>query len=257
MNKKAIISSIIISLLISLIIGGLLIGAGVLVIIFPTIFNFVINCALMLIGVSMIITTIPNLVVGIVNCKRKKALFDLIFSILTMVVGLILGAFGLFSLIQDIATPDVIQIGMSILHYVLCILMAIYMIILPVVRIFTAESKWNQFKLELVKIIFGVLLLVLILCGLLVSVLNNLIGLLLIVAGALTVLLAIINFIVGLIGIKKADKNPAVAVAVDVDGDGKADAVGIDVDGDGKIDVVGVDVDGDGKVDAVVTNESI
>lgn len=274
MNKKAVISNVIISVIIDLLFGGLLIGAGVLVLKFPQIFGFVLSAAYTLIGISLILTTIPNLVSGIASFKQKKGKFDLILSIVTMIVGVTLAIYGGISLlliigIRMISIPRIIVILMSVLEWVLCGLIALYLIILPIIRIVKAEQKFMQLKAELVKMIFGVLILVLLICGLLAAALNNLIGISLIVVGALTVLLAIVLLIVGLIGIKKAeDKKPAVAVAIDVDGDGKADAivvdtdgdgkadaVGIDVDGDGTVDVIGVDTDGDGKVDAVVAKD--
>jgi hypothetical protein len=173
-----------------------------------------------------------------------------------MVIGVVLAIYGIITAliaigINGVGVPTVVNLIMTIIRWVICGLIALYLIILPIIRIVKAESKFMQFKAELVKMIFGVLILVLLICGLLAAALNTFIGVALIVVGALTALLAVVILIVGLIGIKKADKNPAVAVAVDVDGDGKADAIVIDVDGDGKADAVGIDVDGDGTIDVV------
>ena len=273
MNKKAVISNVIVSVIINLLFAGLLIGAGALVLAFPRIFGTVLSVAFSLIGISLVLTTIPNLIGGIVSIKQKKGKFDLIFSIVTMFIGVVLAIYGIIGAlavigVQGAVLPPFIATIMGIFRWVLCGLIALYLIILPIIRIVKAEKKFMQLKAELVKMIFGVLIVVLLICGLLAAALNNLIGISLIVVGALTALLAVLILIVGLIGIKKADKNPAVAVTLDVDGDGvadaivvdtdgdgKADAVGIDVDGDGTVDVIGVDTDGDGKVDAVVTKD--
>ncbi len=273
MNKKAVISNVIISVIINLLFAGLLIGAGALVLAFPQIFGTVLSAAFALIGISLVLTTIPNLVGGIASIKQKKGKFDLIFSIVTMIIGVVLAIYGIITAliaigIDGVALPGFVGLIMLILRWVICGLIALYLIVLPIIRIVKAEKKFMQFKAELVKMIFGVLILVLLICGMLESTLNTLIGISLIIVGALTVLLAILNLILGLIGLKKADKKPTVAVAIDVDGDGvadaivvdtdgdgKADAVGIDVDGDGKVDVIGVDTDGDGKVDAVVAKD--
>ena len=256
MNKKAVISGVIISVIINLLFGGLLIGAGVVVLGHEQVFGMVLSGAYALIGISLVLTTIPNLVGGIMSIKEKKGKFDLILSIVTMIVGVTLAIYGGISLlliigIRMISIPRIIVILMSVLEWVLCGLIALYLIILPIIRIITAEKKFMQFKAELVKMILGVLIVVLLICGLLATFLRRFIGIVLILVGALTVLLAIVHLIVGLIGMKKADKKPAVAVVMDVDGDGKADAVALDVDGDGNADVVGIDVDGDGKVDVV------
>ncbi len=271
MNKKNVISNVIVSVIINLLFAGLLIGAGALVLEFPQIFDTVLSVAFALIGISLMLTTIPNLIGGIASIKQKKGKIDLIFSIVTMVVGVALAIYGVITAliaigITGVTVPKLVGLIMSIIRWVICGLIALYLIILPIIRIIKAESKFMQLKAELVKMIFGVLILVLLICGLLVSALNNFIGISLIVVGALTALLAVVILIVGLIGIKKADKNPTVAVTLDVDGngvadafvvdtdgDGKADAVGIDVDGDGTVDVIGVDTDGDGKVDTIVT----
>ena len=256
MNKKAVISNVIVSVIVNLLFAGILIGAGALVLKFPQIFGVVLSAAFALIGISLVLTTIPNLIGGIVNIKQKKGVFDLIFSIVTMVIGVVLAIYGIITAliaigINGVAVPGVVGLIMGIIRWVVCGLIALYLIILPIIRIVKAEKKFMQFKAELVKMIFGVLIVVLLICGLLAAALNTFVGVALIVVGALTALLAIVLLIVGLIGIKKADKNPAVAVAVDVDGDGKADAIVIDVDGDGKADAVGIDVDGDGTIDVV------
>jgi hypothetical protein len=273
MNKKTVISNVIVSVIVDLLIAGILIGAGILVLSYPQIFGVVLSAAFALIGISLVLTTIPNLIGGIANIKAMKGKFDLVFSIVTMAIGVVLAIYGIISAlinigISGVAIPGVVGLIMTIIRWGLCGLIALYLIILPIIRIVKAESKFMQLKAELVKMIFGVLIVVLLICGLLAAALNTFIGVSLIVVGALTALLAVVLLIVGLVGLKKADQKPAVAVAIDVDGDGKADAivvdvdgdgkpdvVGIDVDGDGTIDIVGADTDGDGKADAVATNE--
>ncbi len=274
MNKKTAITGIIISVILNIVFGGLLIGGGLLVLELPKIFDTVLSVAFALIGISLTLTTIPNLIGGIASFKQKKGNFDLVFSIITMVIGVTLAIYGVITAliafgVEGVGVPGFVSIIMTVLRWTICGLIALYLIVLPIIRICKAEKKMLQFKAELIKMILGVLIVVLLICGLLTSVLNDMIGISLIVVGALTVILAIINLIVGLVGISKAPKQPAsVAVAidtdgdgkadaivVDTDGDGKADAVGIDVDGDGTVDVIGVDTDGDGKVDAVVAKD--
>lgn len=259
MNKKAVISNVIISVILNLIFGSLLISAGVLVLIFPQILGIVLNSAYALIGLILILTSIPNLVSGIASFKQKKGKFDLIFSIVTIVIGVVLAMYGLISVLLTIGIdliqmPRIISILMNVLRWLLCGLIALYLIVLPIIRIVKAEKKWMQFKAELIKIILGVLLVVLLILGVLVSLINSIAGILLIVFGALTVLLAILHLIIGLIGLGKKTPEARVAVAVDVNGDGKADAVWVDTDGDGKVDAVLADTDGDGTVDTVLAD---
>lgn len=253
MNKKAVLSGVIVSVIINLIFAGLLIVAGCFVLKFPGIFSFVINGAFALIGISLVLTTVPNLICGIVNVKQKKGKFDLIFSIVTMVIGVALAIYGIIGVlamlgVQSAVLPPLVGTVIGILRWVLCGLIALYLIILPIIRIIKAESKFMQLKAELVKMIFGVLIVVLLICGLLAAALNQLIGISLIAVGALTALLAVVILIVGLIGIKKADKVGR------ANNDDSVVAIGIDVDGDGTIDEMHLDTDGDGQVDTVVTN---
>ena len=256
MNKATVISNVIISVILNLLFGALLIGAGVLVWIYPIILGTVINAAFALIGLSLTLSTIPMLISGIVQIKQKKGKFDLIFSIITILVGLVLTFYGVVSALLSFGVsmhtlPAIVGQITTILRWVIGIVVALYLIALPIIRIIKAEKKALQFKAELIKLILGALILVLLVCGVLMSILNQAAGIVLIVIGALTALIAILHLIIGLIGISKAAKDPAVAVAVDADGDGIADAVIADVDGDGKADVVGMDLDGDGKIDVL------
>ena len=251
MNKKVVISNVIVSVILNLLLAAILIGAGALVLAFPQIFSIVLNVIFALIGISLTLTTIPNLIGGIANVKQKKGRFDLIFSIVTIVIGVTLAIYGVINAlilvgVNFLHMPLVVGTMMKILRWVVCGLIALYLIVLPIIRVAKAEKKFMQLKAELVKMLFGALIVVLLICGLLFSVLNQFIGISLIVVGALTALFALIILIVGLVGIKKADKVKM--------NDGVV-AVGVDVDGDGTIDVLHVDTDGDGKADTVVTKD--
>ena len=262
MKKTAVLSNVIISVILNLLFGAVLIGAGIWVLLDPRVFGTLLNAAFALIGLMLILTSIPNLISGIATFKETKGKFDLIFSIVTMVVGVCLAYFGVVSVMYVIGLGRLINalpaelmqtmnVVRTVLYWGLCLLIALYLLVLPIIRIIKADKKFMQFKAELVKIILGVLILALLLCGVLMSVMNNLVGIVLIVLGALTVLLAILHLILGLIGLGKKDPKVEVVAAVDVDGDGVADGVVVDTDGDGKADTVLADTDGDGQVDAV------
>lgn len=263
MKKTAVLSNVIISVILNLLFGAVLIGAGIWVLLDPRVFGTLLNAAFALIGLMLILTSIPNLISGIATFKEKKGKFDLIFSIITMVVGVCLAFFGVVSVMYVIGLGRLINalpaelmqtmnVVRTVLYWGLCLLIALYLLVLPIIRIIKADKKFMQFKAELVKIILGVLILALLLCGVLMSVMNNLVGIVLIVLGALTVLLAILHLILGLIGLGK--KDPVVVAAVDVDGDGVADGVVVDTDGDGKADAILLDADGDGKADTVLAD---
>ena len=97
MNKKTAITGIIISVILNVVFGGLLIGGGLLVLELPKIFDTVLSVAFALIGISLVLTTIPNLIGGIASFKQKKGKFDLVFSIITMVIGVTLAIYGVIT----------------------------------------------------------------------------------------------------------------------------------------------------------------
>ncbi|MBQ5361893.1 MAG: hypothetical protein IIU63_00965 [Clostridia bacterium] len=230
MNKKTVISNVIVSVIVDLLFAGILIGAGVLVLLFPQIFGAVLSAAYALIGISLVLTTIPNLIGGIFSIKQKGGKFDLIFSIVTVAVGVVLAIYGIVSAliaigISGIGLPVIIGRIMSVIRFVVCGLIALFLIVLPLIRIIKAEKKFMQLKAELVKMTFGVLILVLLICGLVVYALNALIGISLIVVGLLAAFFALVILLVGLIGLKKADKKSPHVIEMDLNGDGIPDAI--------------------------------
>lgn len=230
MNKKTVISNVIVSVIVDLLFSGILIGAGVLVLLFPQIFGAVLSAAYALIGISLVLTTIPNLIGGIFSIKQKGGKFDLIFSIVTVAVGVVLAIYGIISAliaigISGIGLPVIISRIMSVIRFVVCGLIALFLIVLPLIRIIKAEKKFMQLKAELVKMTFGVLILVLLICGLVVYALNALIGISLIVVGLLAAFFALVILLVGLIGLKKADKKSPHVIEMDLNGDGIPDAI--------------------------------
>ena len=96
--------------------------------------------ALIVWGVIVIIGNIPSLIYSIANIKAKGAIFDLIAS----VIGILLGLGLIFSQSQ-----------------VITVILAAYMIVFPVIRIVLAKSAWaEQLGREILRIILGVVLLV-------------------------------------------------------------------------------------------------
>lgn len=96
--------------------------------------------ALVIWGVIIIIGNIPGLVYSIANIKNKGAIFDLVMSI----IGILLGV-GLIVSQNQVVT----------------VILAAYMIVFPVIRIVLAKQGWaEQLKREALRIILGVVLLV-------------------------------------------------------------------------------------------------
>lgn len=135
--------------------------------------------ALVVWGVIVIIGNIPSLIYAIANIKAKGAIFDLIASI----VGILLGV-GLIVSQSNVIT----------------FILAAYMIVFPVIRIILAKSAWaEQLGREILRIILGVVLLVF--GGTLVGVGMTILNLLLSIIGWVVIALAVILGMVAIIKI--------------------------------------------------------
>lgn len=135
--------------------------------------------ALIVWGVIVIIGNIPSLIYSIANIKAKGAIFDLIASI----VGILLGV-GLIVSQSNVIT----------------FILAAYMIVFPVIRIILAKSAWaEQLGREILRIILGVVLLVF--GGTLVGVGMTILNLLLSIIGWVVIALAVVLGVVAIIKI--------------------------------------------------------
>jgi hypothetical protein len=135
--------------------------------------------ALVVWGVIVIVGNIPSLIYAIANIKSKGAIFDLIASI----VGILLGV-GLIVSQSNVIT----------------FILAAYMIVFPIIRIVLAKSAWaEQLGREVLRIILGVVLLVF--GGTLVGVGMTILNLLLSIIGWVVIALAVILGVVAIIKI--------------------------------------------------------
>ena len=148
---------------------GILIGV-VLLILAGTGSDKLLWLALVVWGVITIIGNIPGVIYSIANIKEKGSIFDLIMSVL----GILLGV-GLIISQNDVIT----------------IIVAAYMIAFPVVRIVLAKSNWaEQLKREALRIILGVVMLVF--GGTLLGVGETILNLLLSIIGWVVIALTVI-----------------------------------------------------------------
>ena len=166
---------------------GILMGAVLVVIGSVIKAERLVRLALIIWGAIIIIGNIPALVYSIANIKSKSAIFDLIMSI----IGILLGV-GLIVSQSQVVT----------------VILAAYMIVFPVIRIILARKNWaEQLKRELLRIILGVVLLVF--GGTLLGVGYTILNLILKVIGwvviGITVILGIVEII--LIATKKEKKS--------------------------------------------------
>ena len=174
MSKNNRIASRVISMILGILMGVALVILGSVVKA-----ETLVWLALIVWGVIVIIGNIPSLIYAIANLKAKGAIFDLIASI----IGILLGLGLIFSQNQ-----------------VITFILAAYMIVFPVIRIILAKSAWaEQLGREILRIILGVVLLVF--GGTLLGVGMTILNLLLSIIGWVVIALAVILGVVGIIQI--------------------------------------------------------
>ena len=172
MSKNNRIATRIISMILGVLIGVALVVLGSVVKA-----ETLVWLALVVWGVIVVIGNIPGLIYAIANLKAKGAIFDLIASIIGILLGL-----GLIFSQSDVIT----------------VILAAYMIVFPIIRIVLAKSAWaEQLGREILRIILGVVLLVF--GGTILAVGYTILNLLLSIIGwvviALTVILGVVAII--------------------------------------------------------------
>ena len=182
MSKNNRIATRIISMILGVLIGVALVVLGSVVKA-----ETLVWLALVVWGVIVIIGNIPGLIYAIANLKAKGAIFDLVAS----VIGILLGLGLIFSQ-----------------NEVLTVILAAYMIVFPIIRIVLAKSAWaEQLGREILRIILGVVLLVF--GGTILAVGYTILNLLLSIIGWVVIALTVILGIVAIIKIatEKAPKS--------------------------------------------------
>ncbi len=135
--KKNLIVARTISMIIGVLLGVLLLVLGG--VLSPDTVAKIIHIGLIVYGIFIIVGNIPGLVSGVANIHTGAGIFDLLASI----IGIALGAAMIFYQ-----------------GTFLVILVAVYLIIFPLVRVLLAQNKGEQFKRELVRVVLGVVLLI-------------------------------------------------------------------------------------------------
>ncbi len=127
---------------------------------------------------ALVLPTFVLLINGIKQAKRKQGVFDLIFSIITLIVGAIWAVASLLDWGLSIAQSVIINqyyamdidipLGqiLSILSYVhiaytlLTIIVALYLLVVYAISVLRSKQKWLQIKAELHKLAVAVVILV-------------------------------------------------------------------------------------------------
>ncbi len=171
-NKKNILSNIIISLIIGVIMGALLVVLAALLDV-----DALIYWALVAVGIITVIANIPSLINGIMNIKEASGIIDTVFAI----VGIALGCMMIF------------------MHgTVIAILVSVYLIAFPIIRIFLSRSAWkDQIKKEWVRILIGALLLTFL--PALLDAAESVVTLILLIAGWVVIAVSVLLFVLSLV----------------------------------------------------------
>ena len=184
--KKHVLANIIISLVIGLLIGVVLLAlAGNLDV------SSIIRWGLIITGIIVIVSDIPSLIYGIMNIKSSRGIFDVISALL----GIGLGCMMIF------------MQGM-----VITIIVSVYLVALPIVRVLFAEDKMDCLKGEWVRILIGILLLVFL--PALLNAADTIVYYLLRIAGWAAIAVSVLSFIVALISLIKHEKKAREGVII-------------------------------------------
>lgn len=176
--KKHVLASIIISLVIGLLIGVVLLAlAGNLDV------SFIIRWGLIITGIIVIISDIPSLIYGIMNIKTPRGIFDVISAVL----GIGLGCMMIF-----------------MQGTVITVIVSVYLVALPIVRVLFAENKMDCLKEEWVRILIGILLLVFL--PALLNAADTIVYYVLLIAGWAAIVISVLSFLVSLISFIKQEK---------------------------------------------------
>lgn len=194
----------------TLVVGGIGIVFGIL---FALLASVIFDIILIVCGVFTLISAIPQLISAIKGFaeKQKIAVFDLIMSILTVAVGIMLIFYR---------------------NEIVMLVVGAYLLVFPLIRTLVARQKLQQLKSELPSMILGIVLMIV--------APKALVGILGAVAGAIIVVLSVFYTVVGVLAYFKAKKilesSDGPRIFVDTDGNGTVDTVYVDTTNDGVCD---------------------
>ena len=173
--KKLVLTKMIISL-----VFGIIFGAALLLINSIVSVSNLIKWAIIIAGVIVTISNIPSLISGIVNVTEKQGRLELIFSAL----GVLMGLFMVF-----------------MHNSVITVIVAVYLIAIPVVEIILSKDKINTLKGEWLRILIGVLLVIFL--PAIFGAADTIFNIILTVCGWAIIGLSVVSFLISLYGFIK------------------------------------------------------
>ena len=210
---KNAVAGIVVTALIGIIIGVLMIALARTDIIVK-----VLHVTMIVVGVVTVAVNIPGIITGAMNTGEKEGVLTLVWSVIGVLFGILL----------------IINQGP-----VISAMVALYLLIMPVVRLITAVERKAQLGAELPRLILGLVIAILF-PGTLADGAIAVLCWILRIAGIVLTLLSVVYAVVGCILLKKAEKEAAKprpnVIYADTTGDGKIDTVLFDDDRDGTVD---------------------
>ncbi len=189
-----------------LLIGVLL---GVLLIVVPV--DSLLKIVFVVVGIITIFYQIPGLATGLAHLDTGAGKLAVILSLISMAIG----------------------VAMIFFHStLLMVILGVYLVIFPALQLIFSKHRATQWKTELPKIIFGIVLLIVGPASAL-SVLFDVAGWVIIV---LTVIYTLFSLLIKAGKRAKYENKTGNRVFIDTTGDGRIDTVYVDTTGDGKPD---------------------
>ncbi len=180
-TKKSVLAEIIISLVFGLLFGGLILFLASLGA------SQIIKWVLIIAGAIIVITNIAPLIRGIVNIKEKGGVFDVIVSALAIVLGVLMMVW------QN-----------TIVSTIITVLLAVYLIALPIIRIIIAPDHLEQLSKEWLRMLIGAILIVFL--PVILGAADAILNVILIIAGVVLITITVISFVISLVGYIKGSK---------------------------------------------------
>ncbi len=197
---------------------GACIGILMIILSRPEVVSMVLHITMLVIGVVIILVHLPGLITSALHIGENNALPTLILSAIGVVFGILL----------------LINQGP-----IISALVALYLLIMPIVRLITACDRKAQLRAELPRLILGIVIAVLF-PGTLADGAIGALCWIIRIAGIVCCAASVVYAIVGCVTLSKAARMSAKQ---------HPDVIFADTTGDGKIDTVYYDDDRDGTVD--------
>lgn len=173
-----------------------------------------VHLTFILVGMAVAITTIPVLIFGILRAKRSGQRADLIFSIITLLLGVILVCFGIVCENIDVfdgyaAHFTSEETFITVLRWAIAVPIMLYLTIQPILRMFLTENRSVQYRTEMHKPWYSVMMLMALISNLIIPRLEDpsIPGMWMSILSVMVIIFAIVHLIVGLVGLSKSAKS--------------------------------------------------